>query len=933
MYNAPFVSREEELTQLNELFQKTVSNDQKTLLIAGEAGTGKTALLNEFIRRMQSQNQNVLIAIGRCDAQTGTTDAYLPFREILAGLTGSAITSLDENHLQVENQSRLNKFLKTSGHVLWEYGPEVLDLFVPGANLAARVTSALAARTHWFQGNDNHGQQTLTQEQIQVQYTNLLQGLATKHPLLIIVDDLHWIDPSSAKLFFHLSQRLKDHPILLIGTFRPDHIPQTQRSQHPFAPILQEYHQQKQIPFINLDKIPDSRARLFVDDFLDSEPNQFDMTFRHGLWRQTKGHPLFTLELIRTLRNRGDIYQNTDGEWIANENLNWHQLPLRVDNLIDERLADIEPHLLEIITIASVQGDTFMAEVIANLEDTSPRRIVRYLSHDLHRRYQLVDFINTDYHQQQRISQYRFHHNLYHKHIYQHLDHAERVYLHEGIAYALIDIYGSNNPDMLVELAYHFTQAEVPDQAYYYAFAAGRQALEKYAYNEAIAYFSQALQFVDRDNHETRFDILLAREEAHGALGQRIQQRNDLDLLKEAATHHSKPEAKLEAKLRYANLYTITHDYDQAINTCQQILDTPNLPEDSLIAIQARLYLGDVYTEQSLKDKAKKELQIALDNAQKVDKIDLEAQALTKLSQIARSEGKLDEAQAYLIQADVHYQELGDQSGQVRVHVTLGQIHFARGRKIPAQQQFLTALNLSRQINNRRFELICLSNISLIALDLGHFDMAHQHIHSALKLSEEINDKRTQCILLDHLSLVHYYQKSYSDAHKNCRQSLSLSRELNLDSSQGYALHHLGMIQLAQNQYEMAYNAFLQAQSIRQRIHERAPYHDTSAYLAWLYYQKGEIPKAYQLINATWHYLRVYGIDNMEEPLRIYLICYHIFKAQGDKRTTDILAAAKLLRDHQANQIQHPLQRHMFLNNIPANYELNQILAQSPLRG
>lgn len=133
------VGRETELASLAGFLDKAVGGRGNIVFVTGEPGAGKSTLLQEFIRRSEQRMPELVLAFGDCNPQTGTVDPYLPFREILSGLTlgedSSAVTSRPAG-----------SFLSTAKRMLAEHGPDLIDLFVPGGALVTRVGAQAAEK-------------------------------------------------------------------------------------------------------------------------------------------------------------------------------------------------------------------------------------------------------------------------------------------------------------------------------------------------------------------------------------------------------------------------------------------------------------------------------------------------------------------------------------------------------------------------------------------------------------------------------------------------------------------------------------------------------------------------------------------------------------------------------------------------------------------
>jgi serine/threonine protein kinase len=145
-----FVAREEELNKLGGFLNKSLSGKGQVVFIKGEAGSGKTALIQEFARKAQEDHSELIVATGKCNAQTGIGDPYLPFIEILSLLTGDAEAKWSTGVITKEHALRLWNLIPLSIKAILEKGPDLIDVFVPGSELVSRSETFTSSRPTWL---------------------------------------------------------------------------------------------------------------------------------------------------------------------------------------------------------------------------------------------------------------------------------------------------------------------------------------------------------------------------------------------------------------------------------------------------------------------------------------------------------------------------------------------------------------------------------------------------------------------------------------------------------------------------------------------------------------------------------------------------------------------------------------------------------------
>ncbi|MFQ5343278.1 MAG: hypothetical protein ACE5F6_17195, partial [Anaerolineae bacterium] len=433
-----------------------------------------------------------------------------------------------------ENASRLRAFLRVSGKVLVELGPDLIELFVPAAGLATRAGAFLAGRAGWLNHLDRLTERksafgdssSLDQSRIFQQYTDVLKALATQQPLILVLDDLHWVDGSSAGLLFHLARRIGENRILIVGTYRPEDVTLGQNGdRHPVEGIASEFKRYHGDIWVTLGQAVNGEGRAFVEALLDAEPNRLGEEFRQALFQHTGGHPLFTVELLRDMRERSDLVQDEEGQWIEGPALDWSILPARVEGVIEKRIRRLDPGLQEALTVACVEGETFTAQVVARVCGVNERDLVRRLARDVDRQHRLAWEQGIERVGGQRLSIYRFRHNLFQQYLYRDLSATEREFLHEDVGNALEALYGDQAEEIAVELARHFQAAGIPEKAIHYLYQAGTRAIRLSANDEAIAHLTRGISLLGTlpatpERSRQELDLRIALGEAQRNAGQ-----------------------------------------------------------------------------------------------------------------------------------------------------------------------------------------------------------------------------------------------------------------------------------------------------------------------------------------------------------------------------------------------------------------------------
>jgi tetratricopeptide (TPR) repeat protein len=575
-----FVAREEELTRLHGFLGQAMNAGGSICFVTGEPGAGKSTLLEEFSRRASLEYPDLVFAAGDCNPQTGTVDPYLPFREIMSDLTGAEEPPNDK-------QGRSNGFFQAAARMLAEHGPDLIDIFVPGGAIVTRVGAQAAnkirSRKHVQlesqAGNLLKTDGDLEQTHLLEQYTNVILALAEEQALVLLIDDLHWADEASITLLFHLSRRLGSARVFIIGAYRAHEITLGRNGErHPLEPTLNELKRYHGDIWIDLGDIQADAKRQFVDQLLDAECNVNDEAFRTALFERTHGHALFTIEMVQYLKESNYLLVDDLGQWQVSPDLRWDGLPARVEGVISERIDRLDPEQQELLTSASIVGESFAAEIPASMLKLDLRAVVRSLSGALSKSHALVKAEGFDRTGGRRMSVYRFKHNLIHKYFYQSTDEIERGFLHEEAAIAMETSYGEESAVVAVQLARHYLKAEIAEKSIKYLLLAAHQARSAYAHKEALSHGRKALEILGNSSSGELSAqwVKDTNTEIYTLLGKVLERSGEFEAARKEfekaldTTDESAYLPRVALKREIATTFERQHQHDMALETLNQ---------------------------------------------------------------------------------------------------------------------------------------------------------------------------------------------------------------------------------------------------------------------------------------------------------------------------------------------------------------------------
>ncbi len=749
-----FVAREPQLARLDGFLEEALAGHGQVVFVTGGPGRGKTALLAEFGRRAMDAHCDLLVASGNCNAYSGVGDPYLPFRDIMGLLTGEVEARWAAGSISRDHARRLWTATPSAVHALVDHGPHLVPTLVAGTALLSRLRAALPAGVPWLHRlTDRLERQpilsdTLEQSRLFQQVTHVLWALAETHPLVLVLDDLQWADTASTSLLFHIGRRLEGARILLVGAYRPVEVALGRAGErHPLEKVLSEFKRAYGDIWLNLAEVDEPERRRFVNALLQTEPNSLGEEFRAVLTEHTGGHPLLTVELLRAMKARGDLIRDEAGRWIEGPVLDWKTLPARVEGVIEDRVGRLKPELYEILSVASVEGETFTAQVVGQVLEMEAGVLLRRLAQELARQHRLVTEQEEVLTGPSPICRFKFGHVLVQNYLYQQLSQGERRLLHGKVATALERCYGERVDEFAVELAHHHDSAGNDDSALHYFSRAAENALRVFANDEAYTHYTCAIEVAERVSLDA---VSLAN--LHRGRGLACER---LGAFEEARTGH-------EAALQIA----------RRVGECR-------------VEWRALLDLGKLWASRDY-DLARDCFERALELARQMDDPAVLARSLNWIGNWhANAEDPLKAAEYHHAALEIA-EESGDQRDLANTLDLLGLAHLLGGDLTASVRIYDRAIALSRELDDRpRFVTSLIARAVTVSLQVMLAVVpasappdALRDFEEAIRIAREIGSASDEAWAHWALGLLHIVQGRFGQALEVCEQGLEIARQI-----------------------------------------------------------------------------------------------------------------------------------------------------------
>jgi len=810
-----FSGRDKELKMLENHLELVFHGKGKTVFISGEAGAGKTRLVNEFITCVKKENVNTIV--GYCLGRS--TVPYFPFIEAFRAYFGP------------EGKSRTKRVASDHfGIVSWLKGPEPTKVGQLGIKA-------------WLTG-PKHTEETEIPEIISPEMrknmthaavAEALVSDAAEKPIILFIDDLQWADSASLSMLHYLSRAVVSSRVLIIGAFRSEELaPDSERHPHPLVETLRLMSREDLHVEIKLSSLSKSEVERLAESMVSGDMDH-DLIERLAL--ESQGNPLFAIESLRLLSESGNLIKQ-DGRWrLTGDKVG---IPDKVKDVILRRVDFLNSTQRRLLDFASVAGENFDATLIALAFSMDKLAVLENLNKISHS----TMLVNpTD-------SVYRFGHAKFREVLYEELPSPLRREYHARFAETIENNAQIKGEIPVNELAFHYMRAGKKEESVKYALLAGEYARKRFSNPEAIDYFNYVLNTVldDIEKSDEKLFALEALGDIYQAVGSYQKAKDMFDKITEttetgdmklralrkaisarahrkmanvlwdamgdkekARVHHEKALRILEGEsesVELASLYEDiahmcyrTEDMTRAISSAEKALEIAEKLNAHEVIASSCASLGTALAYSGENKKAveylEKALRISLDNGYMATAL----RAYNNIPLALTSEENERCLECYEKGLELA-KKVGDVYNQSLLGFNLAGMKFNMGNIAEAVQIANETVALDRKTGNIFHLYTSISALAYAYQILGEMDKSEQCFNEALSISRKLNDFQAITGGYDYLGRSHFDKGDYVKAKEFLEKLNSTLEKAGDKSSQAFASQSLiwTYIELGENE-------------------------------------------------------------------------------------------------------------------------------------
>ena len=698
-YSMQMVGRQAELKVIIEKLQLAMAGQGQIVGISGEAGIGKSRLVAEVVRIAESQQ--IVRYGGECQSY-GTNSSYLVWESVWRGLF--------QIHSAQSTETQINKLQSWVQETNESWGPR-LPLFSSLLNLP-------------IPDNELTGQfdAKLRKVSLESLLVSCLQALTADQPHLLVLEDVHWMDPLSADLLLELSRAIVDLPVLILLAYRPVDAGAFDTAVLTSHDYFTELHLEN---FSRTDS-----EQLVMQKLLDAPVTEALM---REIMDRAQGNPFYIEELLNYLRDQ-QINVNDVATWSR------QSLPTSLQSLILSRIDQLAEQEQTTLKVASVIGRLFNASMVYGIY---PQLNEQDALTSLERLSQLDMTIRET---ESPELAYLFKNIVTREVAYENLPFATRAMLHEAVGTFIESQYPGLLEQYVDLLAHHFSHSRNEEKQRIYLAKAGEMAQKAYANESAIAYYEQLIPLLDA---QAQVDIMLKAGKVNELLGQWSAAAKYYQNALQAAERLGDETAVAWSQTAIGELFRKQGQFDEA--TKWLILAQDNFKQlgDQAGVGQTLHFGGTLSAQQGNLEKAKRLYEKSLEIRRDLGDLANEAAVLSNLAIVARYLGDADKSRQLNEEALQLRRQIGDRWAISVSLNNLGNAALDQADYETARRCVEEAVAIQREVGDRSAIAISLNNLGNVVRSQGEYELARRLYIEGMGINEELGDKWAMAYLLE----------------------------------------------------------------------------------------------------------------------------------------------------------------------------------------
>ncbi len=745
-YGLPMVGRVAELEGVNARLAQAAQGKGQVIAIVGEAGMGKSRLVAEVIRSARRQG---FVGFGGACQPDAIRTPYQVWKSVW-----QAFFEIDPEHPSRKQMRMLEGEIEDRAPDRLDSMPllnVVLDLQIPDNDFT------------------EHLEPKVRQSALHALLEACLKAASQDEPILVVLEDLHWIDALSIELLEQLTSALTEHAVAFVLAYRPAQWSTAQASRIEALPQFEKIElreltagEAEQAIRAKLAQLYPSRAGALPEGLVEA------------LMARSQGNPFYIEELLNYVRDRG----------LDPSDLNRIELPDSLHALILSRIDQLSEGEKVTLRVASVIGRLFRADWLTGYypelgDFPSVKAALDGLSN--------LDITPLD--SPEPEWRYLFKHIVTHEVTYESLPFATRARLHEQLAKFL-----EGNDAPVESIAFHYGRSRNQAKKIEFLRKAGEAAQRNFANEAALDHFSSLLPLLG-DAREKSL-IHLARGQVAELMGKYGEAEVDYRAALESAVND--PGSKAAAQFALGRLNRLRGEYDKALEQLEPVLDARHRLSDTRGLAQGLIEKGLVLIRTGALTEARSTTGQGLVLAREADETPSVALALNSLGQVAWSQGDFDGARARYGESMALRREIGEPSAIAASLNNLGAVALAQDDYAAARSLLEESLSIRRAIGDKWGIATALSNLGVLAMWLGDYPQARALYEENVSIRRPMGDKSGLALSLHNLGCVALAQGAYAQSRASFEDSVALRREMGEKAGIAHSRYYLGVLALAE---------------------------------------------------------------------------------------------------------------------------------------